>query len=400
VTDDRLRTTRVPLVAGVLFGVAYLTFVAAVEPWRFGLNFRVYRVAAIAALAGENFYAVAPPGLPEYTYLYPPVTVPGVLPYALVPWPVGYTVHTLLTLGLGVVLAAVLVRVVERHGPSLSRLDRALVGGFVLFSVHSMPSLVFGQVNLWLALALALGFLWIEHGEERRAGGAFALAALPKAFPAAVGVWLLRRRAWTAVASAVATGTGLLLAGVAVFGIEAHRRYLFDALLPRRATDAFAGGLAPTAEYVTIRRPLSVLLPIDGLALAVAAALVLAPVLAILYRDLDSREDRLVAVFGTVAAVFLFFPSYPVYYVLLYYPLVPLLYLLDGPCRGLFVGGATLATLTLRIEHVELTLSGVARGAVDAVVAALTPAFTLATPQLCGVLLMVAGCVVHVHDSG
>lgn len=389
-----------PLAAGVLFGVAYLAFVAADEPWRFGMNFRVYRVAADAALAGENFYAVAPAGLPAYTYLYPPVTVLAVLPYALVDWPVGYAVHTLATLGVGGALAALLVRVVERHGPTLSRLDRALVAGFVLFSVHSMPSLVFGQINHWMALALALGFLWLEAGAERRAGVAFGLAALPKAFPAMVGVWLLRQRAVTAVAAALATGGGLLLAGLPVFGLEAHRRYVFDALLPRRATDAFAGGLDPAAPYVTIRRPLSVLLPVEGAALAAVAALVLLPMLALLYRDVEAREDRLVAVFGTVAAMFLFLPSYPVYYVLLYYPLVPLLYLLDGPGRAPFVAGATLATLTLRIEHVERILSTVAPGATEPVVAALRPAFTLATPQLCGVLLMVAGCLVHARERG
>ncbi|WP_336003150.1 glycosyltransferase 87 family protein [Halorientalis halophila] len=396
---------RLVLAVGFLFGLVYLAFVLAVGPWQVGIDFEVYYVAAKAALAGENFYAVAPERVPSFTYVYPPLSILLFFPYAVFgSWVPGFAIHTLGTVLAGLATAWLLVRYVERAGDDrLQWLDRALVAGFVVASIHAMPSLVFGQVNHHVALALTAGFVALDRNRESVAGGAFAAAAFFKVFPAAVGVWLLRRRAWRAIAAAITTGLGLLALGLVAFGPELTAEYLHVALLDRLDHGQFLGGLDPTATYLTLRRPLSVLFPQGPSLLWAAGALaVLAPPVAYCYRAIDGRLDRLVAIQATLLAILLFFPSYPIYVVILLFPLVPLLYLLPaGGPRRLVVGGALLANASVRLDDVAQILGALPLdpdlGA--SVVSAVEPLFTVATPPLVGLLLVLAGCVWYRYET-
>lgn len=353
-TVDPRTGARAVLGVGILLGVGLLGYMSVTKPHLLGVNFRVYRVAAQAAIAGENLYAVAPEGLPAYRYLYPPVTVVAFLPFAPLGWQVGFAVHALVTVGIGVATAVLLVRVVKAGGVRLAPLDRALVVGWVVLGVHAVPSLFYGQVNHHLLALLAVGFVRLERGDGRASGVAFALAALVKLFPALAGVWLLRRRAWRAVGAATATGLAGLLVGVAAFGVDAHRAYVVEALVPRQKHALFAGGLDPGATYVTLRRPISHLLPtVDPALYGPLAVAVIAPVVGYLYLDVDDATDRLVAIFGTVAAMVLAVPSLLLYVLYLAFPLVPLLYLLEGRrARRLFVAGALLASVPFTGQRV------------------------------------------------
>lgn len=402
-TADHRTGARLVLATGVLLGVAYLVHLATARPHMLGVNFRVYHVAAQTALAGESLYAVTPPGLPAYRYLYPPVTVLAFVPYAPLGWRVGFAVHTLVTVGVAVATGLLLVRVVESRGVRLARLDRALVVGWVVVGIHAVASLFFGQVNHHLLALLAVGFVAVEHGElpgggwphgETISGVAFALAALVKLFPALAGVWLLRRRAWRAVAAATATGLAGLLVGVLAFGVDAHRAYVREALVPRQEHATFAGGLDPGATYVTLRRPISVLLPnVDPALYGPLAVAVLAPVVGYLYLDVDDPVDRLVAFFATVAAMVLVVPSLLLYVLFLSAALVPLLYLLEGRrARRLFVAGALVACIPFAGPRVVAPLAVVLPEAATGVLADL---LALGTPPLWGIGLMLAGCVAY-----
>lgn len=390
---------RLVLGAGVLVGLAVLAQMALARPHMLGANFRVYHVAARAAVAGENLYLVAPDEFAQFRYLYPPVTVLAFVPFALVSWQVGFALHTLGTLAVAVATAVLLVRFLERRGVVLSRFDRLLVAGWLLLGVHAVPSLFFGQINHHLLALLALGFVSLERGEEAPAGAAFALGALVKLFPALAGVWLLRRRAWRAIGAAVASGVGLLSVGVLAFGVGAHRAYVVEAILPRREHDKFAGGLDPGAAYVTLRRPVSHLFPaLDPGLYGPLAVAVLAPVVAYLYLDVDEPTDRLVAIFGTVAAMVLVVPSLMLYVLYLTFPMIPLLYLLDGRTpRRLFVGGALLANFSFTGGGAVETITALPLPSAvsSTLTAVLSPALTFGTPPLYGIGLMLLGCVVY-----
>lgn len=394
-------------------------------------NYAVYRVAAEAALAGEDFYAVAPERFPEFTYLYPPISVVAFLPFAFVGLRTGFAVHTALEVGVALALAWVLVRWIERTRP-LARLDRLLIAGFAVASIHSVPSLVYGQVNLRTALLVALGLWLLERSTdepddgslavavgsgpsaarvgslstparlETLAGVALAGAALLKVFPAAIGIWLVRRRAWRAVAGAIATGFGGLALGAAVFGLGRTRQYFGHVLLERTDEEAFVGGLDPSATYVTVARPLSALAPdLDPTVLSALAVVVVLPPLAYVYTDVRTPIDRLVAAHATLLAIFVALPSYPLYYPLTFATLAPALYLVrDPPTRRLLVAGALLANVVVMGPTLGALVSAAPPPLAGPLETVGFAVLRVASPMLLGCLVMLAGCVRHRYRRG
>ncbi|PSQ19166.1 hypothetical protein BRD00_02665 [Halobacteriales archaeon QS_8_69_26] len=426
---------RIALAFGVVMGLLISWGLARGGSDLFMLNLEVYYYAAEAVLEGRagDLYAVTPPDHPAYRFVYPPAVVAVFLPYALAPSPaVAFLVHTAGQVAAGLALAWLLVRETERHGVALGRIDRALVAAFVLAAIHTVPSLYFGNVNLALSLAVAAG---LAYGARRPgvAGVALAVPAAVKVFPAPVGAWWVRDRAWRPALVAAGTGGAVGVASLLAFGPDLHRTYVRSAVLDRLDPSLYEGGMAPGAEMVTVRRPLSILLPdAPSWTITVGAALVLAPVVAVAYARTDpvatarglladpgavvwtdptgalgridpvaavgrieDPVDRLVAVYVTVTAVLLFFPSYFVYLVYLYYPLVPLLYLLDGRSGRLFAAGAVVAAFAFTPE----TTMGYLAGLPDGVTAALRPAVEFASLSLVGLAITLAACV-HYRIAG
>ncbi len=391
---------RIVLASGVLLGVVGLVATALQHPTLVGIDLQVYYFAAEAALAGGELYAVSPPMHPEYGYVYPPVSILFFYPFGLLgSWQAAFAAFTLLNVAAALGVAVLLVRSIEERRPdSLPWLDRSLVAGFCLLSLHSASTLLYGETNFLLLLALVAGFRWLADRRESAAGIAFALPAFVKLFPAAVGVWFLRRRAWRAVATATATGTGLFALSVAAFGVETHLTYVEVAILPRLSSAEFAGGLPAGTAMLTLRRPLSVALPgLDPSLYGPLAFGLLAPAVGYCYRNVSGAMDRLVAVFATMAAIVIGFPSLLLYAVFLVFPLVPLLYLLErGPARNLFVAGAFVANFAVTLANVRSALAGTP---FEGLVGVLRPVLTLGTPTLYGTLLMLAGCLVWARNS-
>jgi len=325
------------------------------------------------------------------------------VPHVLTGSPLGaYLLQTLVNLATAGVLAVVLVRALTAADVTLERRDRLLVGGVVVASIHSIPVLVMGQVNLQLALAIAVGAGLLERGRETGAGVAFALAAAVKLFPAVVGLWLLRLRSWRAVATAVATGLGTIVAGAAVFGLGPTRTF-FTAVVPgERQAGAFTGGLDPSTMFVTIRRPLAALLPGLGAdALALLALAILVPVVLAASRDVSSEVGRSLALLATLLGTLLYLPLEPFYYSLLYYPLLLALYRVEpGRSRRLLLVGTVVLSMVVSYPSVErllvvLPLGSDTAAAVDAVTRGV---FSVAQPPLIGALLLLAGCVSWHHE--
>lgn len=417
---------RLVLAVGVLAGLSQAVLFPLRHPEQVALATDVYYHAARAALAGADFYAVAPPEHPGYTFLYPPALVLAFLAHGLLGDPaLAYALQTALNLAAGGVLAVLVVRFVERerervsraagHGVSgpvpdadapdstFTRLDRLLVGGYVLASVAAVSNLVMGQVNLPLALAVAGCALLLERGRETGAGVALGAAAAVKLFPALVGVWLLRQRAWRAVAAAALTGVAVVLAGLLAFGVGPTEAYVVRVLPREMAVASFTDGPDPAAPYATIRRQLTALapwLPADWL--PVVGATVLAPVVAGVNRTVADRRSRLVALQGTLLATLTLFPLEPFYLVLTTFPLVPLLSLLPpGRPRGLILAGALLVSVPVTYDGVLAVAATPGLppsvGATLRAVAGATFAFAL--PPTCGVWLVLAGCLLYQHRA-
>lgn len=362
-----------------------------------GANFRTYRYTAKLASEGQAFYGTAPPGLDEWAvYLYPPVTTVAYYPFTVLEWMSGYWLLVGLNVLAGLTVAGAIVYFIEGAGRQLGWLDVALIAGLLVVSPFTFGTIYYGNINLLVALALVVGFLWLERDRSVVAGVAFGFAALFKIFPALVGAWLLRRRAWRAIGGALAVGGGGLLAGVAVYGWDPTAVFFTDVLFNRAETATFVGGYpADGTYYVTIQRPVShvlwgifpsappeLLLP---LTLLVAGGL-----LSVFYSSVETLHERLVAIFATVVVTVTLVPALQWYLVLLFFPMVPLWYLWDGPGRLLFLAGGAVMFANVRpgalVEEIQNF------GFPDLIETVLVTVFSFATVQLYGIGLMLAAC--------
>lgn len=396
---DSAPVVRLVLTVGCVFGIASLYTLRTDRAHMLGVNYRVYHVAAESALAGEDFYAVSPAGFADlYTFLYPPALVLPYLPLSVLSWPAGFAVQTALTVAGGLIATGLLVRAIEARGRTLGWIDVGLIAWFLLASIHAMPSLWYGNVNPLLAAGFVGGFSLLNTGGQRReaaAGALFGVVALVKVFPALVGVYLLRVRAWRAVGGAIATGLGGLVLGALAFGHEKTRSFFVDVLVPRGETDLFVGGYPPgETYYVTVQRPLSHLLwtvwpEAPAAALPVLAAAFLAVPLVICYRDVATHRGRLLAITATCVVTVVFFPAYRLYLVLLYFPLVVLLYSVRD--RRVLVPLAV-GTLLAGVPARPGRLVAAASGLPEPLATLGTAAATLGTTQLWGLALILGTC--------
>jgi hypothetical protein len=388
---------RIVLALGLLAGIGQAVTLPALQPEQVTLATDVYYHATEAALAGENPYAVTPPNLSGYYFLYPPVVLGAMLPYGLLHPDAVYVVQTAINLLTTAAIAVVLVRTVERGGISLGRVDQALIVAFAFGSTGAVTNLLNGQVNPQLVLGIAVGVLLVERGRETLAGVVLAAVATVKLFPALVGAWLLRVRAWRAVAAAVATGVGLALLGLLAFGPDLTVAWASDAIAREASVGTFEGGPDPEANKVTIRRQIAFLAPwMSADLLFPVGATLLAPVVLAAYRTVETRLDRLVALQVTLLAMLILVPLEPFYFSLAVFPSVPLLYLMEGRWpRRLFLAGFLLAAAPLTMSSLSVWIDALPLSAVmaDALVSAARGAFSFALTPMYGIWLMFGACI-------
>jgi hypothetical protein len=394
------RGPRLVLAVSVLAGIANTVLFPLRNPQQVALASDVYYYAARAAFAGADFYAVNPIG--QTGFRYPPVVVLAFYPHGLLGDPaLAFALQTLLNLAALAGILVLALRVLDHADVELERLDVVLVSAFVFLVGPVGVNLVMGQVNLVLAFGIAAGAVLVLRGREPAGGVAFGFVALVKLFPALVGAWLLRQRAWGAIAAATATGVLGLAAGGLVFGPATTATYLTDTLAHEASVGSFAGGPDPTAPFVTVRRQLTAVfpgLPADWL--LPASAVVLAPVFVGVNRVVDTLRSRLVALQGTLLAALAMFPLEPFYVVLAFFPLVPLLYLLDaGRERRLVLTGAVLLAVPVSWESV-LTVAVLLPGGVESVARSVAgAAFGFALPPTVGMWLVLAACLLFQHRA-
>jgi len=405
VPDQVRLSTRLALACGLFVGLQSILFTPIFSPDQFMLASDVYRHAAEAMLAGDSLYAVSPPRLPGYTFIYPPIVISLFVPHALVGSAVGaYAIQTALNVAFGAGTTLLVGRALARRGVGLARVDWVLIGAFTLVSAHSAITLVNGQVTVWLGFAIAAGLTWLSADRERLAGIAFALAALVKVFPAAVGLWLLRRRAWTAVTTAVGTGLAGLALGAVLLGPETTLTFFEDVLLARHEGETFTGRPDPGQTVGGAQRQIAALTGLGSPLLPVLAVLSVSPAVAVLYRRVDTDLRRQTAVLGTIIGVLLVLPLQRLYMPLFAYPLLVVLYTLpSGRTRILFLAGLllTYARTTHEIVVGTLRASPFPAGVESLLVDIAGLSYTFVLPATAGLWLLLGACVlVHADSDG
>ncbi|MFP4591126.1 MAG: glycosyltransferase family 87 protein [Halobacteriales archaeon] len=392
--DPRSRA-RLVLAIGALSGIQYTISQALYSPEQFGLASSVYVTAAEAWLSGGDPYAVTPPELPGYHYIYPPVMLLVFAPYAVLGGEtLAYAGQIVANLVVGAAISWVLVRALERRGVEVDRLDWLVIGGFVLASPLGIAQVIQGQTTLWLALALAAGFELIERDRDLLGGAVIALPAVVKVFPAVVGLWLIRRRAYRGVVVAVVVGLGALVLGAVVLGVDLTEQFVGEVLLGRLEDQSGRRQTDPTTSVGGIGRQLHGLFGLSGAWLTLVALAVATPLLAASYRHIDTDVRRLGAMLATVLLGLMVLPMQPLYFPLIYYPMVLLLYRLRRGWAATFLTvGALLTLVKVTLEpvvaavgHAPEPLANIGIGLTEAV-------FAVALPTDVAMWCLLACCV-------
>ena len=394
------RPERIVLLFGLLTGMLGVVLAANELVKGTELDYQAYYFAGRAIIEGEPFVGWAITEgtfLSEKAYVYTPVTAPLFAVYGIFPrWEIGYVLNVALLFVVFFQIGRLVIDFTERHGARLQRVDRLLILGFCVFSGHSILGMYRGNVDPIILLALAVGLLAMENGEQIKGGSLWAITAHFKLFPAFLGVWMIYRRAYRAIAAAIVTGLGLLVVGVALFGIDAHIEFVDFIVNTRSREGAFLGGLDPELQWITLRRPLSQFLPLTGNQLIVLSTAIISPFVAVVYWEAESDLDVVVAFFATMVAMLItVVPSTLNYVVYLYFPLLGLIYLTEDPLtKKLFLAGLVLVNLPLYPQHVELIVDALPLAAVgDLIVGAARAGMTYASIPLIGFLSILAGCI-------
>ena len=196
-----------------------------------------YRSAVDNWASGESLYVENEDGGYHGSYLYPPVYVLLFWPFAQLPFEQAGVLWNALSVAL---LWVGLQAVVAAYGVRLAWYEPALLLWAVLGFHPVVLSVRIAQVSVFLAGLLCFALAALLYAERRDGGppgapqyqfqfqylsGALtAVAGTVKLIYAPVGAHLLadRRR----FGAAVAAGAALLVVGLAVFGVDAHRDYL------------------------------------------------------------------------------------------------------------------------------------------------------------------------------
>jgi len=402
ITDSKGRWPALVLLSGIIFGFISGIYLVFLSPFDLGADYKAYYYAARAFLEGGDFYVATPPDYPDHHFIYQPIVILLAAPFGLFDtWVPGYLIQIGLTTAFAVVFGRLIITYLKQNDVYLSRSIQSLIYGYLLFSVFSLPNILQGQVNIQVGVLVGAGVLYLERRREIVSGVLLALAATLKIFPAAFGVLYLRDQSWRGATVAIGTGLGIILLGIVGFGVDSYLRFT-SILFNRFDNQHFVGGLDPGASFVTLRRPISVVAPnMSPSLMALIAALILLPPMLYLYFDVDNTINWLIAAMGTAITVLLVFPSYFLYFPILYFPLIPLLFLFPKPGRRVFLTGAFVANAAFTLRHISTVVSASPLpDSVTSVLAAIyTPILLFGTPVLYGSTLMFIACVVHQYQS-
>lgn len=404
---------RVSLVFGILAGLVLSVLALSEFNTEAELDFHAYYFAGQAIARGEPFVGFAITDgtlLTDKAYVYTPITGPLFIPYGLFPdWWVAYALNGLILLGTLIAIAILSIQFIERHGRSLARIDKVLIYGFCVVSTPAVLGLYRGNIDPLIAVMLVGGFLAVQRGREAVGGSIFALAALFKLFPAILGVWLVYRRSYRAIATALAVGVGATMLGLLVFGLDVYIEYAEFILTERSRAGAFEGGLDPTSRWITLRRPLSQVLPLAGNGLMVLSLLVMMPFLYLIYRRADSALDQLGVFTATLIVILVtIVPATAGYVVYLVFPLVVLVYLVDHRrAKQFLLAGVVLISMPIYPQYIEqgLGYSGLPPRMVEAGTDIAFGVLSVSSVGLLGFLAAFVGCFLYVcvpdgeHDA-
>jgi hypothetical protein len=231
-TGDLWRALVAVLVAGVLVAALVYDLFAARQLLRLELNdFGKFYLSTRQFLDGQDMYAPnAATTLPVgdgrthvFLNLNPPHFHLVLLPIARLQPTAALAVWSLASL---IALACSLVLIVRELDLRPTPAALAWWGTAMLAWAATGALLITGQVALLLMLVVTLAWISARRNQWTAAGGWLGLLASVKPLFLIFVPWLIARRAWRSLGAMGLTWAAAFAAGLAVFGLDAHRQWL------------------------------------------------------------------------------------------------------------------------------------------------------------------------------
>jgi alpha-1,2-mannosyltransferase len=217
VQPGKVTTERVVIIASTVVAALSIAYFYAVNIPFAHIDLEVYRFAVWRWWEGGDIYGELPAvnGGLVLPFIYPPFAAVCMIPFAVLPWTLSYTL--LFLLGIGCTVGTVYL--VGRHlYPQASRRTTlAVAGGSLILLLCLEPlreTFAFGQINLLLMGLVAIDCLARRTRWPRGIG--VGLAAAVKLTPAVFVLYFLLRRDYRAVGVAAATGAAATALGFLV----------------------------------------------------------------------------------------------------------------------------------------------------------------------------------------
>jgi hypothetical protein len=204
----------------------------------------MYQVAQLGSYVQRLAPYTTTPDVPllQWPSPYPPVLAALLLPLTQLPPPLAFGIWTALSLA----AAVVLLWRVNQLAPGIGK-TRAAVIFFTTLPV--LQAFLLGQPVLFLAIAMAEAYLALRKGADFRGGAWLGLLALKPQYGLLLGLFLLWKRRWQAVAGACA-GVGVVVIASAV---AAGPRSVLDYATAVSAMGDIRDPYAAAAEMVNWR---------------------------------------------------------------------------------------------------------------------------------------------------
>ena len=201
---------------------------------------------------------------------HPPFNALLFVPLSYLPYRAAFVVWSVVSLvGFGVLVVYAL------HSCSLARYPWLPLSFLLLLWKPFTSSIWLGQLSIFLALLIVLGFACLQRRHEKVAGLLFGCATLVKFFPGLLLLYVLTERRWSCAISWLATVTAGLALSVAVAGSE-NWFYYIRQILPEqmRLFASFPFNISVEGVLRTIFGPTEYFPPARELSPAIVQALV------------------------------------------------------------------------------------------------------------------------------
>jgi hypothetical protein len=238
-------------------GIDFGFYLAQANVLAHGDHSGIYSLEAAAPYRDALALYSNPPGvpLPPGPVPYPAIFAWLISPLTLVSPPIAFAVWTVINAAAALVLA-------WRVGSMFSPDRRLLAASMLLVSTALMFSLWFGQVQIFLAVAIGEAFIALRRSRDFSAGLWLAVLVLKPQYLLLMVPILIWKRRWRAVAGFAVGGAAIALASVAVAGPVALTGY--GTMLIEQATSS-SGALftAVAPELMVNWRALVLSAPLD-----------------------------------------------------------------------------------------------------------------------------------------